>query len=83
MAGPLLTLRQQSLQCEGMTESFTNQMRRLVREAGIKQCDLHRSIVLDKATISRFLSGERFLSEDALNKLAKFLKWKINNGRNS
>ena len=54
-------------------KSFSNEIRRAVEECGMSRYRICKELDIDQATMSRFMSGERFLREDTLNKLAELL----------
>jgi transcriptional regulator with XRE-family HTH domain len=54
---------------------FTDQLRKLFADSGYTQAELRKATGLDRATISRFVSGERFLSPKHLDAVAEFLGW--------
>lgn len=58
-------------------ESFTDQIRRLYKESGLTGKELQKITGLTRTAVWRFENGERFLSEETLNKLATHLGWEI------
>jgi transcriptional regulator with XRE-family HTH domain len=58
-------------------QTLSEQIRRSVEKSGYGRNELARMIGIDKSTMSRFMSGERFLRVDALDRLAKVLKLRI------
>ena len=60
-----------------MKATFSDQIRRAVRESGVTAYRICRLTGIDKAAMSRFLSGERFLSEDSLNMVAEVLGLRV------
>ena len=54
-------------------KTFTDEIRRSVDMSGMSRYQICKDLDIDQATMSRFMSGERFLREDTLNKLAKLL----------
>jgi hypothetical protein len=61
-----------------MSNSLTDQIRDAVKASKLSHYRLCKETGIDKASMSKFLSGERQgLSMDALNKLAALLKLKI------
>lgn len=59
---------------------FTEQIRQTVRRSGYSQYRLCKLAKLDKATMSRFLCGERGLSTASLNRLAEVLDLRVTLG---
>lgn len=57
--------------------SFADQIREAVRASGVSQYRIWKETGLDQAMLSRFLSGERWPSEDNLNTLARYLDLKV------
>lgn len=55
------------------TFKMTDQIRQLVRDCGVKPAEVARQTGIDKTALSRFLSGERFLSPASLDQLGEFL----------
>jgi transcriptional regulator with XRE-family HTH domain len=53
---------------------LSESLRRYIRERGISPAALARQIGQHRSTLTRWLSGERGLSEEALNKIAVYLK---------
>jgi transcriptional regulator with XRE-family HTH domain len=62
------------------SKSLADQIRRAVDESGLSQYAICKMIDVDKAQMSRFMSGERFLSEASLNRLATALNLRIASG---
>jgi transcriptional regulator with XRE-family HTH domain len=58
-------------------ETFSDQIRRLYLESGLTRAELQTITGMTKSGISRFVNGERFLSEQVLNKLAAHFGWEI------
>ena len=54
--------------------SFVDQIRRAVDASGMSRYALGKQIGMDKAVMSRFMSGKGFLSEDSMNRLTHALK---------
>lgn len=59
------------------SKRFVDQIRRAVDASGESRNGLARRIDLDKAVMSRFMSGKGFLSESSLNRLAAALRLRI------
>jgi transcriptional regulator with XRE-family HTH domain len=60
------------------SKSFTDQIRDAVKASKMSHYRLCKETGIDKASLSKFMSGERpGLSMDALNKLAALLKLRI------
>ena len=66
----------------GKSQSFTDRVRQLVLDSGRSQADIRHATGIDRATLSRFVNGERFLSPKALNKIAEYLGWDIHVKKN-
>ncbi len=60
-----------------MSKSLTEQIRDAVRGSKLSQYRICQETGIDKASLSKFLSGERGLSLAALDKLATLLKLRI------
>ncbi len=56
---------------------FSEQLRQAIRESGMSMLAVAREVELDKATMSRFLSGERGLRLDAVDKLCALLRLRL------
>jgi transcriptional regulator with XRE-family HTH domain len=56
------------------TPLLTNQLRQAILASGETSSDICRATKLDPATMSRFLSGERGLSMQALDAIAQHLR---------
>lgn len=54
-------------------EGFTDRLRRLVRESGVARPAIVEATGIDKSALSRFLSGERGLSLENIDRLTAFL----------
>ncbi len=52
---------------------LSDQIRQAVRESGMSMLAVARAVETDKATMSRFLSGERGLRLSTLDKLGELL----------
>lgn len=52
---------------------LTEQLRRVIRDSGQSQYAICKALGIQFATLSRFLSGERGLSMEALDKLGQHL----------
>ena len=51
-------------------QAFVDQVRDRVESCGISMYELAKRTGVDKSALSRFLSGERWLSETAINAIA-------------
>jgi hypothetical protein len=60
--------------------TFSDQIRRAVDECGMSRYALCKLTGMDKAVMSRFMSGKGFLSEGSLNALAKTLRLTVRRG---
>ena len=58
-------------------EAVTEQVRRLVRDCGMSCYAIAKATGIDESTLSRFLSGERFLSHTALDRLGDYLQIEV------
>jgi transcriptional regulator with XRE-family HTH domain len=56
---------------------FCDRIRTLFIESGYSRADLQKATGLDRSAVSRFVRGERFLSETALNAVAEFLHLEV------
>lgn len=56
-----------------VAESFSDQLRNAVRECGTTRYALAKQLAISESTLSRFLSGERGLTLDLVDKLADVL----------
>ncbi len=56
-------------------KTFTELVRQLFINSGCSQAELRKATGIDRATISRFVSGRQFLSPDTLDKVAEYLGW--------
>lgn len=61
---------------------LSDQVRDAVRRCGLSQYGISKATNIDKATLSRFMSGERGLPMRTLDRLADFLNLRITAGRN-
>jgi hypothetical protein len=52
-----------------MSELFTDQLRRAINNCGMSHYALCQATRIDKAVLSRFMSGKRGLSLESLDKL--------------
>jgi hypothetical protein len=52
-----------------MSESFTEQLRRAIRESEMSRYALSRATGVDQGTLSKFLVGKHGLSLDSVDKL--------------
>jgi len=57
--------------------SVTDQIRRHVRECGLSAYAIGKATGIDKATLSKFLAGERGISAKALDRLGELLEFEI------
>ncbi len=64
-----------------MSKPLTDQIRDAVRKSKLSAYHICKETGIDKASMSKFLSGERGLSLAALDKLAALLKLRIVSGR--
>ena len=58
-------------------ESMNDQMRRLIRDSGQTCYRIAKQTGISNATLSRYLSGERGLSSEAIDTLGKHLGWTV------
>jgi len=56
---------------------LTDQLRRIVERCGQTRYQIAKATGISEPTLSRFASGERFLSPKALNKLGTYLELRI------
>ena len=56
-----------------MSESFTEQLRRAIRESEMSRYALWQATGVDQGTLSKFLSGQHGLSLDSVDKLVDVL----------
>jgi transcriptional regulator with XRE-family HTH domain len=56
-----------------MSEPFTGQLRRAIRESELSRYALSRATGVDQGTLSKFMSGQRGLSLDSVDKLVEVL----------
>jgi len=59
------------------TEKFTDQLRRIVETCGISRYQISKETGIDESTLSRFVHGERCLSEKNLDQLGEYLGLRI------
>jgi transcriptional regulator with XRE-family HTH domain len=52
-----------------MSEPFSDQLRRAIRESGLTRYAIFVRTKIDQATLSKFMKGERGLSLSAIDKL--------------
>jgi transcriptional regulator with XRE-family HTH domain len=64
-----------------MSKTLTDQIRSAVRESGLTCYQICKETGIDKASMSKFLSGQRGLSLAHLDKLAELLGLRITKGR--
>ena len=57
--------------------TFTDQLRRIVETSGMSRYQLSKETGIDESTLSRFVHGERCLSERNLDTLGKYLRLRI------
>lgn len=55
----------------------SEQLREAIRESGLSMLEVGRQAELDKATLSRFLSGERGLRLESVDTLCALLKLRL------
>jgi transcriptional regulator with XRE-family HTH domain len=60
-----------------MRETFMEQLRRLIRDCGETRYSLSQKTGIDQSALSRFATGTRGLSMDALNRLFEVLDLEI------
>ena len=61
-----------------MSKTLTDQIREAVKASNLSQYRICKETGIDKASLSKFMSGERSgLSMEALNRLAALLKLKV------
>lgn len=60
-----------------MAQAFSEQLRQAVRDCGTSRYALARQLSISESTLSRFLSGERGLTLDLLDRLANVLGLQI------
>jgi hypothetical protein len=58
---------------EGMSELFTEQLRRAIRESGMSRYAIWKGSGVDQATLSKFMSGRHGLSLESVEKLVEVL----------
>lgn len=63
--------------------TFTDQVRSAVRESGLTAQEIADGAKIHKSAMSRFLSGERGLSEDAFDRLAAILGLRVVAGKSA
>lgn len=56
---------------------FCDAVREAVKRRGLTTAELMEALNLSQPTVSQFLSGKRFLSEDSMNRVAKFLRLEV------
>ena len=59
------------------TTKVTDQLRRLVRESGVTCYQIAKATGVSNAALSRFLSGERGLSCEAMDALGEYFGWQV------
>ncbi len=52
---------------------ISDQIRKAIRQCSMSRYAIWKATGIDQATLSRFMSGERGLSMEAMDKLAEFL----------
>lgn len=57
--------------------AFSEQLRRAIRECGLSMLAVGREADIDKAALSRFMSGERGLRLEAVDRLCALLRVRI------
>ncbi len=60
-----------------MAKSFTEQLREAVRDSGTTRYQISMATRIQQSALARFVSGERFLSPGAIDKLADYLELEI------
>jgi transcriptional regulator with XRE-family HTH domain len=60
---------------------FSDQIRRVVATSGMTQAEIGKLAGLSRSQMSRFVSGERFLTGKALDALAAVLRLQVTIGR--
>jgi predicted transcriptional regulator len=60
-----------------MSESFTEQLRRSIRESGMSRYAIWKATGIAQSTLSGFMSGRRGLSLDSLDRLFDLLRLTI------
>lgn len=53
--------------------SFSESLRRLIERSGLSRYEIARQSGVSESSLSRFLSGERGLTTDSVDRLAAFL----------
>jgi hypothetical protein len=61
--------------------SLTDQLRRAIDESGETRYAIGKAAGVDQATLSRFCSGERGLSMEAMDRLGAYLELKLVSAR--
>jgi hypothetical protein len=61
--------------------TFTDRMRRLVETCGQTRYAIWKATGISEPILSRFVSGERSLSESSLDTLAEYLGWEVTTKR--
>jgi len=59
---------------------ITAQLRKLIKESGMTQYRIGKMTGIDKATLSRFMSGDRGMHLDNIDAIAELLKVKLTAG---
>jgi transcriptional regulator with XRE-family HTH domain len=59
---------------------FAQQIRQAVRESGLTPYRICKDTGIDQGQMSRFLSGQMWLGEDTMNRLAEYLGWRLVSG---
>jgi transcriptional regulator with XRE-family HTH domain len=72
-----LTLRQLTDMLQTMSKSLTDQIRDAVRESKLSRYRICQETGIDKASMSKFVNGERGLSLASLDKLAALLELRV------
>ena len=52
---------------------LTDQLRKAIRDSGLSQYRIGKDCDIDKAAMSRFMSGERGLSLKSIDRVAEYL----------
>jgi transcriptional regulator with XRE-family HTH domain len=64
-----------------MRETFTEQLRRVIRDCGETRYSLAQRTRVDQSTMTRFMNGTRGLSMEAIDRLFDALNLEIKPGR--
>jgi transcriptional regulator with XRE-family HTH domain len=61
--------------------SLTDQLRGIIEDCGVSRYEICKQTGVDKAALSRFVSGERSLTLEAVDRMAAFLGLKLTGKR--